>query len=112
MQWGEDGIIDWLVEKLPGIPRTFVELGVEDYRESNNRLLLNLRNWCGLVMDGSQEHKASILLESIFWRYDLTPKCAYMDGDNVKDLIASSGISGEIGLLSIDIDCNDYWVWQ
>ncbi len=27
-QWGEDGIIDWLVGRLPEIPRTFVEFGV------------------------------------------------------------------------------------
>lgn len=111
-QWGEDGIIDWLVERLPGIPRTFVEFGVEDYRESNTRLLLNLRNWRGLVMDGSQELINNIMQQDIYWRYDLTAKCAFIDRENVNDLIASSGISGEIGLLSIDIDGNDYWVWQ
>ena len=44
-QWGEDGILDWLVERLPGIPGTFIEFGVEDYRESNTRLLLWLRSW-------------------------------------------------------------------
>jgi hypothetical protein len=47
-QWGEDGIIDWLVERVPNIPRRFVEFGVQDYRESNTRLLLQLRNWRGL----------------------------------------------------------------
>lgn len=30
-QFGEDGIIDWLVSKLPMIPKKFVEFGVEDY---------------------------------------------------------------------------------
>ena len=36
-QWGEDGIIDWLIERLPSIPKTFIEFGVEDYRQSNTR---------------------------------------------------------------------------
>jgi hypothetical protein len=27
-------------------------------------------------------------------------------------LIASNGLTGEIGLLSVDIDGNDYWVWK
>jgi len=45
-----------LIEKLPEIPKTFIEFGVEDYRESNTRLLLHLRNWRGFVMDGSAEH--------------------------------------------------------
>ncbi|MCG3772044.1 MAG: hypothetical protein JW384_03245 [Nitrosomonadaceae bacterium] len=111
-QWGEDGIIDWLVERLPGIPRIFVEFGVEDYRESNTRLLLKLRNWHGLVMDGSQKHIADIMRQDIYWRYDLIAKCAFIERENVNNLIASSGIRGEIGLLSVDIDGNDYWVWQ
>jgi hypothetical protein len=111
-QWGEDGIIDWLVEKLPGIPQIFVEFGVEDYRESNTRLLLQLRNWSGLVMDGSQENITSILQERIYWQYDLMARCEFIDCDNVNNLLAMAGVSGDIGLLSIDIDGNDYWVWQ
>ena len=111
-QWGEDGIIDWLVERLPGIPRIFVEFGVEDYRESNTRLLLKLRNWHGLVMDGSQAHIADIMKQDIYWRHSLTAICAFIDRDNINRLIADAGFMGDIGLLSVDIDGNDYWVWQ
>ena len=111
-QWGEDGIIDWLIEKLPGIPETFVEFGVADYRESNTRLLLNLRNWRGFVMDGSSEHINNIKSQNVSWRHDLTTNCAFIDKDNINQLIGASGMSGDIGLLSVDIDGNDYWVWQ
>lgn len=111
-QWGEDGIIDWLVERLPGIPRTFVEFGVENYRESNTRLLLFLRNWRGLVMDGSEEQVSDIQKQNIYWRYDLTAKSAFIDRDNINELISTAGFRGDIGLLSVDIDGNDYWVWQ
>lgn len=111
-QWGEDGIIDWLLERLPRIPETFVEFGVEDYREANTRLLLLLRNWRGLVMDGSDAHVKSIQAQDIYWRHDLTAKCAFIDKGNINHLIGSSGLKGDIGLLSIDIDGNDYWVWQ
>lgn len=111
-QWGEDGIIDWLIEHLPGIPRSFVEFGVQDYRESNTRLLLQLRNWRGLVLDGSAAHIADIKAQDISWRHDLTAKCAFIDRDNINDLIAGARFGGDIGLLSIDIDGNDYWVWE
>lgn len=111
-QWGEDGIIDWLIRKLPGIPQIFVEFGVEDYRESNTRLLLNLRNWRGLVIDGSIDHINSIKNQDVSWRFDLMANCAFIDRENINHLIKSSGIIGEIGLLSVDIDGNDYWVWQ
>jgi len=111
-QWGEDGIIDWLIDRLPGLPHTFVEFGVGDYRESNTRLLLHLRNWRGLVMDGSVEQINNIQKQDIYWRYDLTAECALIDRDNINDLISRAGFKGDIGLLSVDIDGNDYWVWQ
>lgn len=111
-QWGEDGIIDWLIHRLPGIPQSFVEFGVQDYRESNTRFLLETRNWRGLVMDGSAQNIADIQSQDIYWRHEISAKCAFIDRDNINELIAESGFSGEIGLLSVDIDGNDYWVWQ
>lgn len=111
-QWGEDGIIDWLIEKLPEIPRTFVEFGVANYCESNTRLLLFLRNWRGLVMDGSPENISNIQRQDIYWRYDLAAKYAFIDRYNINELISAAGFRGDIGLLSVDIDGNDYWIWQ
>lgn len=111
-QWGEDGIIDWLVGMLPSIPRTFVEFGVVDYLEANTRLLLQMHNWRGLVMDGSEANVASIKQQDVSWRHDLTAKCAFIDCGNINHLMTDSGFQGDIGLLSIDIDGNDYWVWK
>jgi hypothetical protein len=111
-QWGEDGILDWLVERLPGIPEKFVEFGVENYRESNTRLLLWLRNWRGLVIDGSLPHVNDIRKQDVSWRFDLKAACAFIDRDNINDLISLSEFGDEIGLLSIDVDGNDYWIWQ
>ena len=55
-QWGEDGIIQYLLSKVPISNQVFFELGVEDYRESNTRFLLMNDNWRGLVIDcNSQE---------------------------------------------------------
>lgn len=111
-QWGEDGIIDWMVSRIPDINKSFVEFGVQNYRESNTRYLLTARNWRGLVMDGGRAHIEDIRSQDIYWRHDLLAKCAFIDRDNVNSLIGELGFRGEIGLLSIDIDGNDYWVWQ
>jgi hypothetical protein len=111
-QWGEDGIIGWLVGMLPEIPRTFVEFGVVDYLEANTRLLLQMQNWRGLVMDGSADNIQAINRQDISWRHDLTAKCAFIDSENINGLMTDAGFQGEIGLLSIDIDGNDYWVWK
>jgi hypothetical protein len=111
-QWGEDGILNWLIDRIPSIPHTFIEFGVENYQESNTRLLLWLRNWRGLVIDGSKKNIADILRQDVSWRFNLKAICAFIDRDNINNLISSSGITGDIGVLSIDIDGNDYWVWE
>jgi hypothetical protein len=59
-QFGDDGIIQWLVARLPSLPKRFVEFGVEDYTESNTRFLMVSRNWSGLVMDGSPANIARL----------------------------------------------------
>lgn len=111
-QYGDDGIIQWLVNNIDLQHKTFIEFGVEDYRESNTRFLMMHDNWSGLVMDGSAWNIGLIRKSEYFWQYDLEAKCAFIDCDNVNELIAASGFRGEIGLLHIDIDGNDYWVWK
>lgn len=111
-QWGEDGILQHLLRHVPVSRRIFVEFGVENYTESNTRYLLVNNNWAGLVIDGSAENIAFIKNDEIYWRYNLKAESAFITRDNINDLIRQNGISGEIGLLSIDIDGNDYWVWE
>jgi len=54
-QWGEDGIIDYLIENLfLKNDHIFIEIGVENYLESNTRYLLIKRNWTGLLIEKSQ----------------------------------------------------------
>jgi len=111
-QWGEDGIIAWLADRLPDIPRTFVEFGVGNYLESNSRLLLEARNWRGAVLDGSDQHIQTIRRQPFYWRHELTAQQAFVNAGNINDKIAATGARGEIGLLSIDVDGNDYWIWR
>lgn len=111
-QWGEDGIIDWLVSRITELPKTFVEFGVENYIESNTRLLLQMHNFTGLVLDASDDNVSSISSSGLAWRHNLIAKCNFITTSNINSLIASSGLKGDIGLLSIDLDGNDYWVWE
>jgi hypothetical protein len=111
-QSGEDGIIDFLTKNMHIAARKFVEFGVEDYQEANTRFLALTQNWSGLVMDANPEHVRTIRRDSIYWRCDLMAITAFVTRENVNTLLAANGISGEIGLLSIDIDGNDYWVWE
>jgi hypothetical protein len=111
-QWGEDGIIEWLVAHV-GVPnQRFVEFGVESFREANCRFLLKNRGWKGLVLDGDEKNIAAIKSEPDYWRHDLTAKSAFITVDNIDALIREAGFGGPLGILSIDIDGNDYWIWK
>lgn len=111
-QWGEDGIIQYLVNRIPIAKECFVEFGVENYLESNTRFLLTNNNWKGLVLDGSRSHVQFIRRDSIYWKHDLTAVQKFVTRENINDTLASHGFEGDVGLLSIDIDGNDYWIWD
>lgn len=111
-QWGEDGIIQFLINNIEIPNKMFIEFGCEDYTESNTRFLLQNNNWSGLVMDASIKNIERIKKDQIYWKHNLKAECAFIDRENINDLIKRNGISGDIGLLSIDIDGNDYWVWE
>lgn len=111
-QFGDDGIIQYLIHVLAPLPRTFVEFGIEDYSESNTRFLLVNDAWRGLVMDGSERHVAHVRAQDYYWRQTLTAVRAFVDRDNVNGLFREAGFEGDLGLLSVDIDGNDYWVWE
>jgi hypothetical protein len=111
-QWGEDGILEHLISHISIPNKIFVEFGVQDYREANTRFLLTNRNWSGLVIDGSAQNIAFIKQDSIYWRFNLKAERVFLTRENIDESIVGQGISGDIGLLSIDIDGNDYWVWE
>lgn len=111
-QWGDDGIIQFLVHHLEIKPRTFIEFGVENYRESNTRFLLINDNWTGLIIEGDKEYIDYIIKDDLYWRHDLTAVCAFVNKENINEIFVENGFSGEIGILSIDIDGTDYWIWD
>jgi hypothetical protein len=63
-------------------------------------------------MDGSPAVVASVKDDGLTWGHDLTVRPAFITRENINDLISSAGFGGDIGLLSIDLDGNDYWVWE
>ena len=111
-QFGDDGIIQWLTAKLPGIPKLFVEFGVEDYTESNTRFLMVNNGWRGFVMDGSPHNIARLRRRPWFWRHDLATRACFVTRENVDREIANWAAGRDVGLLHIDVDGNEYWLWD
>lgn len=111
-QFGEDGIIEWLCQRIPGVSRCFVEFGVESFAEANTRFLIENRGWRGLVLDGNEDYMRDLRDQALYWRHDLTAVSAFVTAENINALVREHGFAGELGILSIDIDGNDYWVLE
>ena len=111
-QFGEDGIIQWIINKLQISNKSFIEFGIGNYTESNTRFLLMNNNWKGLIFDCDKKNIETLHNDEIYWKYDLTAECVLITKENINELFLQNGFKGDIGLLSIDIDGNDYWIWD
>lgn len=114
-QFGDDGIIQYLINKIDIPNKIFIEFGMENYKEANTRFLLINNKWSGYVIDGAQENINYVKNDFLYYLCDLHAKAAFIDKDNINSLIKEfldKGYPSEIGILSIDIDGNDYWVWD
>lgn len=113
-QFGEDGILQFLIAKcgIEAHERTFIEFGVECYEEANTRLLLLKDYWRGMVIDASASNIDLIRSDRLYWRHDLSAVRAWVDRDNINELLLGAGFSGRVGVLSIDLDGNDYWILE
>jgi hypothetical protein len=109
-QFGDDGIIQYLVNNLPIKNKTFVEFGVENYRESNTRFLLINDNWSGLVIEGNPKMVKEIKCDPISTFYDLQVENSFIDAGNINAIIEKANFRRDLGILSVDIDGVDYWV--
>ena len=110
-QFGDDGIIQYLIRAIPVAETSFIEFGVGDYFESNTHFLLVNDNWAGLVLDGSEEKVTVIRTSPIYWRHALTAETAFITRDNVMNCLTRAPFD-RVGLLHIDLDGNDYWILE
>ncbi|MDB3907043.1 hypothetical protein N9355_06200 [Crocinitomicaceae bacterium] len=115
-QFEEDGLVLYLFALLETKNKTFVEFGADDGINSNAANLHFHHNFTGLFIDGNPK---AIERGRHFYKKHGNPKVsaptfleAMITAENINDLITKSGLEGDIGFLSVDIDGNDYWVWK
>ena len=111
-QHDEDGMIQEIFRRIGTTNRTFVEFGVGDGLENNSLFLLK-QGWKGLWIDGSPQNAAAIrtnILSPIACG-QLCFKESFVTRENINGLIGAC-FTGEIDMLSVDIDGNDYYIWQ
>jgi len=115
-QFEEDGLLAYIFAGIGTTNRTFIDIGAGNGIMSNVANLAINFGWRGLLIDGDEQnektannfysrHPDTALYPPVFVR-------AFVQADNINKIIADSGYSGEIDLISIDIDGNDYYVWE
>ena len=111
-QFGDDGIIDYLLSGLGKPKPNFLEIGVENYRESNTRFLYQRTNCTGVIVDclPGLSSKVKAVLKDYFWKGTLIPIETFVTQDNISDIVHKSLDLGPIDLFSLDIDGVDYWI--
>lgn len=115
-QFEEDGLLLYVFSLIDNPVKCFLEFGSDDGVNSNSANLHFHHDWTGLFIDGN---KSAIERGRYFYKKWGNPSVknptfihSMITRENINDLITQGGLSGEIGLLSIDIDGNDYWVWE
>jgi len=115
-QNGEDGILLYLFSLLGHGSRRAVEICAGDGIECNTANLIINHGWTGLLVDGNPE---SIARGREFYArcpttfvYPPTLVQAWVTAEGVDALLAEHGFTGEIDLLSLDLDGVDYWIWR
>ena len=113
-QFGEDGITIELIKAIYEEPRgsncltttsdidlpekVFLEVGVEDGRQCNTKILRERWGWNGLSIDNNNENPSINLVKE------------WVSKENIVQILKENHVPKNINYLSIDIDGNDFYV--
>ena len=105
-QYGEAGIIEYILTKIGSGNKELLEIGYGT--QSNTVNLLSNHGWYGWLFDMSELSRIMALAR---WE-KCKPVTAFITRENVNDVLSSNDVPKFVDLISIDIDGNDYWIWE
>jgi hypothetical protein len=106
----EDGIILALLAATGVGSRRFIEIG-SGGTGGNSAVLAYDMGWSGLMVDASKR-AVRMAMHEFRPNPDVTVVRSLVTPDNVNELLRMHGLTGDVDLLSIDIDSVDYWVFD
>jgi hypothetical protein len=110
-QWGEDGILDFICEKIGLTKPRVLEIGAGNFTECNSRFLVENRNASVVLVDGRKDLILNVNSSSLKWRTHIFALEEWVTSKNINEIIrsAKNKING-VDIFSIDLDGNDYWI--
>ena len=107
--FNEQQIIDKYIERLGITNRTAVDIGAGDGIRSSNTYHLFANGWSGVGIE-VDEAKSRRLAKAYSSFQNVSASSTKISPENAAEVLTSFSIGPEFGVLSLDIDGNDYWV--
>ncbi len=115
-QFDEDGILLYIFALIGTTNRMAAEMCAGIGSECNTANLILSQDWHAVLFDGDPENirKAGRFFGDHRDSMYRMPKLvsAWIDKDNVNDLLRKQGLEGEIDLFTLDMDGVDWWIWK
>ena len=112
-QFGEDGIVDLLLDELQISKPRIMEIGAGDFSECNSRFALHKRNCSAYLVDMREDLQRGLQESEIRWKASVAVEIAKIDEKNIKDIESrASKFLKYIDVISLDIDGIDFWIAQ
>ena len=110
-QFGEDGIVDAVFERIGTTNKWCLEVGAADGRWFSNTYRLLHQGWFGVLIEANPVQFAKLATR---WPGHICRNLAIVpEGEHCLDnILAKLDAPKELDLISIDIDGDDYWVWK
>jgi len=110
-QWGEDGILDFICEKIGLTKPKVLEIGAGNFTECNSRFLVENRNASVVLVDGRNDLVLNVNSSALKWKTHIFALEEWVTSKNINEIIksAKNKING-VDIFSIDLDGNDYWI--
>lgn len=105
----EDGLLLALFKRIGTTNRRSVEIGCGS-NGGNSGFLVQECGWTGLMVDANRAKIATVRVR--YAGHAATIVKHRVTREDVNELLTVYGFGGEVDLLSLDIDGNDYWVWE
>jgi hypothetical protein len=107
-QYGEDGILKEIFDRIGEGTRFAVEFGIETGVECNTRNLIENQRWSSVLLDGSPSNVISA--RTLYAQQLVKVVESFLTVENIIQVFDSANVPIEFDLLSVDVDGNDYWL--
>jgi hypothetical protein len=115
-QNGEDGLLLYIFSLIGTTNKKAIEICAGDGMQCNTANLILNHNWNVLLVEGNNDR---VKKGNEFYRKHQDtfsfPPCfvnAWVNKNSVNKIFIENDFTGEIDLLSIDLDGVDYWIWD